>query len=323
MLIQIEKRIREALGRYEPWTNVYGLARSMLALATAGTLAANPASILFRPGGGTGTPPFCSDVRAVGVFCTAPHHLDLLRWACVALLLVVASGWRPRVTGVLHWWIAFSLQANAMVVDGGDQVSSVLTLLLLPVTLTDARKWHWDPSPARNDAPSVVDDMKRLLAFFGHGLLRLQVAGIYFHAAVGKMAVPEWKDGTAMFYWGTHETFGAPAWLEALFRPIVVHGWTVAMFTWSVILLELVLSIALFMERRYQRWVLVGGMALHFGIIFVHGLPSFGTTMVAALVLYLRPWSRPWSLRPLRAWRHEPRGDVASDLSNGVPLEAG
>jgi antimicrobial peptide system SdpB family protein len=284
MLTDLDAKLRGALARYRPWTDVYGLARSMIALATAGTLAANRATILFRPGAGTAPPPFCDGTRGIGAFCLAAPHLDLCRWLCVAALLVVASGWRPRVTGIVHWWIAFSLQNNALIVDGGDQVAGVLALLLLPVCLTDSRRWHWAPAPEGGLHA-------RLLALFGHGILRLQLAGIYFHAAVGKLTVPEWKDGTAMYYWSTHETFGAPPWIEPFFRPLITHGATVAIFSWSVIVLELMLSVAFLMHRRAQRPLMVVAMAFHVGIIFVHGLPSFGSTMIAALLLYLQPWS--------------------------------
>jgi antimicrobial peptide system SdpB family protein len=294
MLRDADRCIRGALERYEPWTNVYGLARSILALATAGTLAANPVDFLFRPGSGMAPPPICDRTRSMGAFCFAgPHHLELCRWLCVAMLLLVASGWRPRLTAIPHWWIAFSLQANAMVVDGGDQVSAVLTLLILPVALTDARRSHWN----RTQPPtSETVFHRKLWAFLGHSLLRLQVAGIYFHAAVGKLTVPEWKDGTAMYYWGTHETFGSPSWLDWAFRGVITAGWSVALFTWSVILLELLLSVGLAIDRRYQSWLLAAGIIFHFGIIFVHGLASFGTTMIAALILYLRPWSQDLSI---------------------------
>jgi antimicrobial peptide system SdpB family protein len=233
-------------------------------------------------------PPFCDGIRQVSIFCTAPRsELPLLRWVCVALLLIVASGWRPRLTGIVHWWICVSFQVSALLVDGGDQVAAVLTLLLLPITLTDGRRWHWS-APLRRPM-SQGEAHRRLWAAAGHALLRLQVAGIYFHAAVGKLAVPEWKDGTVMFYWGTHEAFGAPAWFQPIWRPILVHGWTVAMLTWSVILLEMSLSIAALIEKRYQRVLMWAGIAMHLGIIVVHSLPSFGLIMVGALTLYLHP----------------------------------
>ncbi len=320
MLSRLELRVRSALERYEPWTNVYGFARSMLALATAGTLAFNPASILFRPGAGTAMPPFCDHVRGMGAFCLATDHLDVSRWLCVAALLIVASGWRPRFTALFHWWITFSLQANALVLDGGDQVAAVLALLLLPVALTDGRAWHWSSGPEQLMRSSAV---RKCWAFMGHVLIRFQVAGIYFHAALGKMTVPEWKDGTAMYYWGSHETFGSPPWIDWWLRPILTHGWSVSIFTWSVVLFELLLSLCIAMERRYQRLLLYVAIAFHVGIVFVQGLASFGTTMVAALVLYLRPWSRSLTWIPARVARFSNRDPRSSFEPRGAAFTVG
>jgi antimicrobial peptide system SdpB family protein len=260
----------------------------MLALATAATLLANPMSNLFRSGSGTGLPPFCSGIRAAGVFCVpSSGHLELKRWLCAAALLVVASGWRPRYTALVHFWISFSLQANALVLDGGDQVASILSMLLLPVALTDRRAWHWS-RPL--DAPlTQMEAHKRLLARFFLGLVRLQVAGIYFHAAVGKLAVREWKDGTAIYYWLRHETYGAPPSLVAALRPALESGWSVSLITWSVLVLEVFLAMALLTSKRHWPWLLAGGLALHAGIIVAHGLVSFGVVMMAALILFLRP----------------------------------
>jgi antimicrobial peptide system SdpB family protein len=316
MLSALGRKIEASVGRFDPWTNVYGLARSVLALTTAATLVANPISMLFRPGAGTGAPPFCQGARALGAFCvTTNDHLELKRWLCIALLLVVASGWRPRYTGVLHFWITFSLQANALVLDGGDQVASLLTMLLIPVTLTDARAWHWS-APLRRPL-TQAEAHKRLFARFSFALIRLQVAGIYFHAAIGKLAVREWKDGTALYYWFNHETFGAPAWLLPALAPVLHDGVTVSLLTWSVLVLEFFLAMGLLMSRRYWGVLLAGGLALHAGILVIHGLVSFGIIMMVALVLYLRPIEEELKLPLPHALKWRRRG------THAVPIAAG
>src|SRR6202011_1493848 len=127
-----------------PWTNVYGVARSVLALATASTLAFSATGTLFRPAVGLPPAPYCLGPGRISLFCLVPHdRLSLARWLGVAILLVVASGWRPRVTAIFHWWVAFSLFVSITIPDGGDQATAVITLLLLPVALTDPRRWHW------------------------------------------------------------------------------------------------------------------------------------------------------------------------------------
>ena len=55
-------------------------------------------------------------------------------------------------------------------------------------------------------------------------LVRIQVAAVYFHAAVGKFSVPEWVDGSVLYYWLLHPTYGAPGWLTPMLEPILLSG---------------------------------------------------------------------------------------------------
>lgn len=314
MLERVGTLVRKSIGSATPWTNVYGVARTLLAISTASTLALNSTSTLFRPIAGVPAPvPYCQvPAQQVGVFCLSHGHVDLARWVCVALLLVVASGWRPRVTAPLHWWISASFQASASTLDGGDQAAAVLTLLLLPIALTDGRKWQWT-SP-REDAPR--SEWRSLVALSALAVVRLQVAAIYFHAAVAKMKVTEWADGTALYYWFTHPTFGGNKAVMVLLRPIIESAFGVTTLTWSVIIFEFALTMGLFATRPVRRVLLPLGIAFHSAIILIHGLASFALTMFAALILYLRPTDEAFELRWWRAlasWRRRVVGSVSRE----------
>jgi len=279
------------------WTNVYGFARSLLASATALTLIFNPVSALFAPSAGAFDAPYCdSSFQRISLFClAAPSHLGLLRWFAVLLLVAVASGYRPRVTGLIHWWVSHSFFVSASTIDGGDQATTMLSMLLLPVALTDGRKWHWDPPlpvPAGDRGAAV----KRVLAMGALLMIRIQVAAIYFHAAAGKMPVREWADGTAMYYWLNHPTFGATGFLKPLISPVLVNGSTVALLTWSIIVVELFLMMGLLATRPARRVLLIAGVSMHMGILVLQGLFTFSLTMISALVLFLSPWDEPFAL---------------------------
>ena len=293
MLTRIGARAHRWAAATDPFTNVHGFARTLIASATALTLLFNDTSTLFRPGVGVEDVPICAGVRAAGAFCIGAPHLDVVRWLSIAALLVVASGWRPRWTGLVHAWVAYSVQANALAIDGGDQIASILALLLVPVTLADDRRWHWLPRTATPTSARELE--KRLVARMFFALIRLQVAGIYFHAAVAKFAVPEWADGTVLYYWLNHPTFAAPAWMMPLLGPLLRNGTTVALATWGVLAVEYALSAGLFAARKHWRTLLLLGIGLHAGIAVLHGLTTFALTMFGALVLYLRPLEETFS----------------------------
>lgn len=292
MLTALGLRAARAVDGRAIWTNVYGVARSLLALSTALTLLFNSTATLFLRGALAGNdPPLCDGLRHIGPFCLVSEaHLELARWLCVLLLLLVASGWRPRLTGVVHWWIGFGLHGSANILDGGDNVCAVLTLLLVPVTLTDPRKWHWQAPPASSDVTA------RLIAWSALLIIRLQVSGIYFHAALAKTGVAEWGDGTALYYWLLHDEVGAPHWLTPLAKLVLINPVAVSLLTWSVVVLEFLLSAALLLPRRRWGAFLVLGLSLHAAILVVQGLFTFSLAMAGALILYLRPWERPFAV---------------------------
>src|SRR5438552_1957644 len=226
-----------------PWTNVYGVARSLLALAPAGTLAFSAPGTLFRPAAGLPPAPYCLGPGRISIFCLVPQdRLWLARWLGAAILLVVASGWRPRFTALFHWWIAFSLFVSATIPDGGDQATSVLTLLMLPVALTDPRRWHWQA--LHEQTPTATRHVLRLLALSALLVIRVQVAGIYLNSSIAKLAVTEWRDGTAVYYWISQPVFGAPGWLHGILLAVAATSLGVIAMTWGTLILEFTLGIA-------------------------------------------------------------------------------
>jgi antimicrobial peptide system SdpB family protein len=320
---------RDWAASVNPWTNVYGLARTFLALGTAATLIFNEPTMLFRPGSGVLEYPVCRPAWHFGIFCEFSPYLGLARWVSVAILLVAASGWRPRLMALPHWWVTFSLQTSAIVLDGGDQVAAVLTLLLLPMALMDKRRWHWQ-SPEAEESPRVGTLMRRLVALSAISAIRLQVAIIYLHAAVAKWSVEEWTDGTILYYWYTNSMIGLPTWLRPLLMPIVTSR-AVALFTWGAVIFEFALFMALVMPKKRWRVMLVLGIAFHGAIAVTMGLISFGMAMTAALVLYLRPVENEFALslkapallvRRARGWLRG--GDVERPQGQeGVPAASG
>lgn len=279
--------------RGNPWTNVYGVARSLIALQAALMLAANRASTLFPPAVGVPNPPTCTSITNLSLFCLVPADaLDVARWIAVFVLLVVASGWRPRITGILHWWLAFSLMSTGVVITGGEAIAALLTFLLLPMTLTDPRRWHW--TSLSSSEWKQTSPYRRLVAWGAYVLVRIQIAAVYFHSAVGKVTVDEWVNGTAVYYWLADPSFGLAGWIEPFVMPVLTTSVGVVLATWGPLLLEFFLFAGLVTDKRGWPFLLGLGIALHLGIAVLHGLVGFSTVMVGALILYLRPLDEPF-----------------------------
>lgn len=285
-------RSLSALGRWAqprlaraPWGSGLGLARTLLAAGTLATLLATSPRVLMSPLSNGVIPPICGGMAKAGVWCVVPAgHGEAARWLSIAILLLTASGWRPRVTGVLHWYVAWSLIANATIQDGGDQITAVLTLVLIPVTLTDPRRWHWQRPPEGSAAGTG-----RVVAYACLILAQLQMAVLYFQASVAKLGVREWADGTAMFYWFRNPTFGAPGWLRPLTDAVTGSAISVSLLTWASIAVEFALAVAILLRPPAKRLLLAAGLLFHDAIALTMGLISFDVAMSAGLLLYLLP----------------------------------
>ena len=301
-----------------PHTNTYGLARSLLALATLLNLLGNPMSRLFSPAAGLSQGPQCADIANAGLFCLV-SDLELAKWVAIVALGLVATGWRPRITGVLHWWVTTSFHLSATLTDGGDQVASVLTLLLIPVCLSDGRRWHW-PAPTQGEAEGQLDAPARIIGGITLRVIAFQVAFIYLHASVAKLGVQEWADGTVMYYWFTHPTFGLPSWAESLGTLVASSGLVVAALTWGALAVEFCLFLSIALDQRRRQWLFLCGLMLHVSIGLLMGLVSFSIAMIAALILLLKDPTQPlrfgWFKRASEVIGRQSR----KDLLNGSRL---
>lgn len=301
-----------------PWTSAVGLARTVLALGTLLTLLSTSYDLLLSPLADGTVPPVCSGAARAGLWCVVPSgHRWLAVVVSAGVLLAVVSGWRPRYTGVLHWWVAWSFTLAVTIQDGGDQVASVLTLLLIPITLTDPRRWHWQRGPALSVA--AVPGWPWLIARTARVLIMVQVFVIYLHAAIAKLGVAEWADGTALWYWLRNPQFGAAGWLQPITDPIIASPVGVTVLTWGSVTVEFLLACALFMRPLPRRFLLVAGLGLHAGIMVTMGLVSFFCSMAAALLLYLIPvgqeLAETWPAQLWNAVRRHRRARIADAFS--------
>lgn len=335
MLQRLGQRVYRFASTRDPHTNVYGVARTLVALGTFGLLCFSHPHSIFRPGAGIAEYPICAGIRVASLFCVfGPERLAAARLTALAVLALVIVGWRPRYTGVLHWYVTASLMISGLVLDGGDQVAAIIAMLLVPVTLTDARAWHWTQPNASGERSGTTaaagavalcasSAAARLIALTGIYLARLQVAGIYFQAAVSKMRVEEWRDGTAVYYWFTDPWFGLPEPFRTIMLPFLASAVGVVCLTWGALAIESLLFAGLVVDRRFRPALLWMGVTFHAFIAVAHGLLGFALAMCGALVLLLRPHSQEFA--SLRAWSSRlfprgPRSPLAGVMSRGRGL---
>lgn len=276
--------MRTAVARalaFEPRTITLGAARSLVAIATLSVLAFTPDADLFPvvPNGPTG--PRCDGLRALSLWCASSSTTGqtVSRIVTIAVLVLAASGYRPRWTCIPHWYVTFSLAAAMHIPNGGENVARIVTLLLIPLCLGDDRIWHWRP-PA-----TPLTEWWQGSTYIAHLLIRLEVVAVYAQAVWLKVAEPEWRDGSAMHFVLQDAYFGTTPELASFLESGVFTGWLIPAVTWGTILLESAIVVCVFGNPALRRVGLVLAVVLHGGIVLALGLVSFGLIMISFVAL--------------------------------------
>lgn len=261
----------------------FAIGRSILALGTFLSILCNDSYVLFYSNSRILENATTNSVNHINLFYYFRYE-NILYAKIIALiiLLSVIIGYLPRITCFLHWWVSFSYLNAVTLIEGGDQITMILTFFLIPIMFfRRINTNHWSISDRKSNIYSNIIQHMTL------SVIRIQMALLYLHAAVGKTKVPEWIDGTSLYYWFNHPTFGFPAYLGFALTPIINSELILPLVTWGVIAIEFCLFGALFAPERKYKYFLLLGFLFHFSIIFIHGLPNFFLAMFGGLVLYL------------------------------------
>jgi antimicrobial peptide system SdpB family protein len=199
----------------------------------------------------------------------------------ILILLIVISGFLPKIGSVFHWWISLSFIQTAAMVEGGDQVTAISTFLFMGITLLDPRSNSWS-SVKKN---KIISQYKLKIAQILILLFWIQVSYLYFQASSSKLNISEWKDGSVIYYWITNNTFGTPFFPTSLLK----FNFITLFLSWSGIIIEVLLAYSILASWEIKRIFFYVGVIFHLGIYFMLGLASFSLVMIGVLFLYLLP----------------------------------
>jgi antimicrobial peptide system SdpB family protein len=295
-MIKYLNRLSTRYSVENPWTPIYGIARSLLAFGTLLTLVFNHTNILF-----ISLDRYANKESLFSNSIIDKANLFLLfgeggvwisKLIGIVILLAVIIGWRPRITGILHFWVSISFSTLSGTIDGGDTITSIVTFFLIPVCLSDNRISHWDASEKRTSSDSYV----RLFVWSIFFVLRIQGCIIYLHAGIDKLRIEEWVNGTCTYYWFTNATYGAADWLKPFVMSAMKIPLVVVLFTWGTLIFEILLGMMIMRRRNSFNWQLIfwSAIVFHLGIVLIFGLISFFFAMSAVLVLYMVPLHTPF-----------------------------
>jgi antimicrobial peptide system SdpB family protein len=280
------------------FTNKLGIARSITALALLSTLLLNNKDVLFLEN--MSLPENPNILERLNLFLMFGYDNLYISYSIgIAILVSVLIGVYPRFTGILHWWVCFSFFGSSIIVEGGDQVAQILSLLLIPITLLDPRTNHFGK---QIEVGAIRTQMANGFWF----IIKLQAALLYLEAGVAKLysSSPEWADGTGLYYWINNGNFGRGDGLVSLMNSLMTSPVISYLFTHSIIVLEISLFGMLFSTNlKLKKYLFIVAIMFHFSIVVYFGLVSFFLNMAGLLVIYLLDISNPVNLSLTNIYR--------------------
>lgn len=276
--------LQRYLASFDHRNRWFGMGRSLIALGPLTMLLTTPMRYFVVPvGPSPGTR--CDADRGASILCLGnpDRHLELKRWVMVAILLSVVVGILPRVTAVLHWWVAYTLSVSITLPDGGEAIGLIMATLILPMAFADGRLWHWGRPKRRMRSVWVAISCAAWLA------LRVQLAYIYLDSGLAKLGVADWENGSAEYYIMRDPGFGVAGPLAPIARWITAQPLGSLLVTWSGIAIEVAIGVLILCSHRWRLVALVLDVMLHVSIILSIGLWSFALVMVGSAVVAANP----------------------------------
>ncbi len=245
----------------------------------------------------------------IGGAGTYVHQFGLLllpgadRWLTVFFLAyllaafsLIVGFWSRTSAALVYLGIAALHARNAPIHHSGDTVVIIMAayLALSPCGAACSVDRLIRIFRRAEDAAPVVAWAQRLM--------QIQIAVLYFCAAMSKATGPSWQDGTAVYYpMHLPESVRFPVWGQD-------NIYVVNLVTWGTVGIEMALGTLIWVPRL-RLYVLAGGVLLHLGIEYSMNIPLFSAVMIATYINFLSAsdlqnflnWAkRPLGLTPLR-----------------------
>jgi len=213
-------------------------------------------------------------------------HLGLL----VAILFTVGIGGRSMTA--LHYVFMWSIYTrNSLLLDGGDNISFLVLLYLIPVDSTAVLAIRRSKQVAQGASARTI------LHNTGLAFIIAQLCIVYMASSMFKIQGQLWQDGTALYYILQVPEYSWPIITDHL----VPHAWPIVFGTYATVFFQLCFPVML-MRPTARILAVVLGMAFHLGIALFMGLTSFSLYMIATEAILLSDRHYRWlgnRLKPL------------------------
>ena len=218
----------------------------------------------------------------LSIFFLLPTSPWLIRFSLMLLfvqcwLLLLGCWSRVQMACIFVWLVSFQ-HRNPLICDGEDAVFRLFSFMMIWMPLDH----RWSLLRARFGWPQSMAGSEQAWAL---RLIQFEVTAIYASNAWSKLQGDSWREGTALYYVSKMTDMYGRGWLPSGLFEI---EWFVSLATWSVLVCEMVLPIALWIGPT-RRLAICLGIALHMAIEYSMNLFLFEWVMLVGLMAFISP----------------------------------
>lgn len=195
----------------------------------------------------------------------------------LAICILFFLGVGGRMIAAAHYVFIISLfLRNPALLDGGDNLSYLVLLYLIPVNSTAVLAIRrTQPKLGRAEVSVVLHNM-------GIVLIAMQVFVLYLASAMYKIQGRLWQDGTALYYIWRVPEFSWPLVTDHLIR----YSWLIVMATYFAVLFQLFFPVLIAIRETRVAAIFLA-VLFHATIGITMGLTSFTIYMIATEAIFL------------------------------------
>lgn len=199
-----------------------------------------------------------------------------------SVLLLLGCWSRFQIVCIFVWLTSFQ-HRNPLICDGEDIVFRLFSFMMIWMPLDH----RWSLLRWRFGWPQSVWRCEHAWAL---RLVQFEITAIYASTAWSKYQGDTWRDGTALYYVSQMTDLFGKGWIPSGLFEI---EWLVKLATWSVLVCEMVLPIALWIGPT-RRLAIGLGIFLHLAIEYSMNLFLFEWIMLVGLMAFLSPADLRW-----------------------------
>ncbi|MDO5099397.1 MAG: hypothetical protein Q4D85_11685 [Corynebacterium sp.] len=286
--------VGSTMKQFTPHNRLSAIARSLLGAGTLLTFTFTPREVLFFASDSYPSGVICDGLAArYGLYCAWQDNLTISYILTFFILAAVIFGILPGIISWAHFWVVWSFATQSPLIDGGDQIAQALALIFLVFHFGDFRLTHWE-----NRYPSAKS-LTYFFPFWWAAVILFIAQGfvVYFHASIGKIFVPEWANGTGIWYWLTDPTFAPPEHISTVLLLVFGTTYLGQLVTYSILIIEFCLAIGFLFKPMVRKILFSMGIMLHVGFALTFGLWSFLFSMSSLLILHLLLFDRVFKVK--------------------------